>query len=67
MSAPGAFEPPKATVGAATVVRNDQGHVLLCHRDDADVWDLPGGFIGEHESPWESGVRETLDEARVHF
>lgn len=27
-----------------------------------DTWDLPGGWVETHESPWQAGVRECLEE-----
>lgn len=38
------------------------GAVLLCHRGDLDVWNLPGGQVEPGESPWDAAIRETLEE-----
>ena len=38
------------------------GRVLLCHRRDMDVWNLPGGAVDGGELPTEAAVRETKEE-----
>ncbi len=59
-------EPESWKMGAFTVIRNESGAVLWIKRTDMNVWNLPGGgaiFIGENEEPpWETAVRETLEE-----
>lgn len=54
--------PPNWTVGAFTVVRDDDGGVLWVKRRDYDVWNLPGGRSERGEAPWETAVRETKEE-----
>lgn len=48
--------------GAFAIVQNPAGDVLLCHRRDMDVWDLPGGRVERGETPWDAAVRETREE-----
>jgi ADP-ribose pyrophosphatase YjhB (NUDIX family) len=36
--------------------------VLLCHRRDRDVWNLPGGGVEYGELPTDAVVRETKEE-----
>jgi len=36
--------------------------VLLCHRRDYDLWNLPGGGVKKGESPWEGVIREVKEE-----
>lgn len=50
------------TIGAFGVIFNENDEVLLCHRRDKDLWDLPGGMVELGESPWEGVVREVLEE-----
>lgn len=48
--------------GAFAAILDDEGRVLLCHRTDFDLWNLPGGGVEEGESPWEAVVREVREE-----
>lgn len=50
------------TIGAFCVIRNDHGEILLCHRRDKDMWNLPGGRVEEGEAPWQAAVREAKEE-----
>lgn len=50
------------SVGAFAVILNAESHVLLCHRTDHDVWNLPGGRVEEGESPWDAVRREVEEE-----
>ncbi|MDQ7794506.1 MAG: NUDIX domain-containing protein [bacterium] len=49
-------------VGACAVILDAAGRVLLCHRRDMDVWNLPGGALEAGELPTEAAVRETIEE-----
>jgi ADP-ribose pyrophosphatase YjhB (NUDIX family) len=48
--------------GAFAVILDEQDRVLLCHRRDMDAWNLPGGGVEEHETPWDAAVREVREE-----
>jgi ADP-ribose pyrophosphatase YjhB (NUDIX family) len=50
------------TIGAFAVIFDDTSRVLLCHRTDRDMWNLPGGRVERHESPWAAVVREVEEE-----
>ena len=50
------------TIGAFAIVFDTQQRVLLCHRCDMDLWNLPGGGMESGELPTEAAVRETLEE-----
>ncbi len=50
------------SVGACAVILDAAGRVLLCHRRDMDVWNLPGGVVESRELPTEAAVRETKEE-----
>ena len=52
-------------VGAFTVIFDRDRQVLLCHRRDFDVWNLPGGGVEDNEAPWDAAVRETREEVGV--
>jgi len=49
-------------IGAFAVIFDDRGGVLLCHRRDLDLWNLPGGAVESGELPTEAVVRETKEE-----
>jgi ADP-ribose pyrophosphatase YjhB (NUDIX family) len=49
-------------IGAFAIILDDQDRVLLCHRNDYDLWNLPGGGMHLNEAPWECVVREVKEE-----
>lgn len=44
------------------IIFDGKQRVLLCHRRDYDLWNLPGGSVNEHESPWDAAIREAREE-----
>jgi 8-oxo-dGTP diphosphatase len=50
------------TIGAFAIILDDAERVLLCHRRDVDLWNLPGGGVEAGETPWEAVVREVREE-----
>lgn len=50
-------------LGAAVVVLDPDGRVLLTRRADFEVWCLPGGMVDEGESVQEAATRELAEEA----
>src|SRR5262249_4540775 len=52
--------------GAAAVVFNAQGEVLLQHRSDDGRWGLPGGALEPGEEPADTVVREVWEETGLH-
>lgn len=44
------------SLGAFAVIFDPQGRVLLCHRRDMDMWNLPGGGVESGELPDEAVV-----------
>jgi 8-oxo-dGTP diphosphatase len=50
------------TLGAFAVIFDEEARILLCHRTDRDMWNLPGGRVEKHEAPWEAIVREVEEE-----
>jgi ADP-ribose pyrophosphatase YjhB (NUDIX family) len=49
-------------LGAFAVIVDDVGRVLLCHRRDLDMWNLPGGVVEVGEAPWQAALREVREE-----
>ena len=52
----------KFTIGAFAVILNEKKEILLCHRRDYDLWNLPGGGVEKGESPWQAVIRESKEE-----
>jgi ADP-ribose pyrophosphatase YjhB (NUDIX family)/SAM-dependent methyltransferase len=50
------------SLGSFAIIFDPQGRVLLCHRRDMDMWNLPGGGVESGELPDEAVVREVLEE-----
>lgn len=50
------------TIGAFAILINEQGQVLLSHRRDVDMWNLPGGGMESRELPTEAVIREVMEE-----
>ncbi len=53
---------PKFKIGVFGVILDKDNRVLLCHRTDRDLWNLPGGGLEKGEAPWEGVVREVKEE-----
>jgi len=49
-------------IGAFAIILDAQGRVLLCHRRDHDLWNLPGGRLESGEAPWQAVTREVKEE-----
>jgi ADP-ribose pyrophosphatase YjhB (NUDIX family) len=49
-------------MGAAAVIFDADGRVLLSERTDGRGWNLPAGFVDADESPQAAAVRETREE-----
>ena len=52
----------KFTIGAFAIIFDEKNRVLLCHRRDYDLWNLPGGGVESGETPWQAVIRETKEE-----
>jgi 8-oxo-dGTP diphosphatase len=50
------------SIGAFAIIFDESGRVLLCHRRDMDLWNLPGGGMESGELPTEAAIRETREE-----
>jgi len=49
-------------IGTFGMLFDSDGRVLLCHRRDIDLWNLPGGGVRPGEAPWDGVVREVAEE-----
>ena len=49
-------------IGVFAIIFDEYERVLLCHRRDYDLWNLPGGGLEEKEAPWEGVIREIKEE-----
>ncbi|MEM1052887.1 MAG: NUDIX hydrolase [Pseudomonadota bacterium] len=54
-------------IGAFALIFDNQGRLLICHRRDHDVWDVPGGGVEPGESPWDGVRREVLEEVNIEI
>jgi 8-oxo-dGTP diphosphatase len=52
----------KFSLASFAVIFDDNAYVLLCHRRDLDIWNLPGGALESGELPDEAVVREVREE-----
>lgn len=52
----------KFTIGVFGIIFDKQDRVLLCHRRDHDLWNLPGGALESGEAPWDGVKREVKEE-----
>ena len=49
-------------IGVFAIILDEKDGVLLCHRRDYDLWNLPGGRLEKGESPWQGVIREAKEE-----
>lgn len=50
------------TIGVFAAIFDNKNRILFCHRNDYDLWNLPGGALEKSEAPWEGVVREVKEE-----
>jgi len=53
---------PQFIIGAFGIIFDEQKRVLLVHRRDYDLWNLPGGTLEDFESPKNAVIREVKEE-----
>lgn len=47
------------------LIFDDKRQILLAHRSDKDMWNLPGGKLENGETPWEGLKREVQEEIGI--
>ena len=50
------------SLAAFAMIWDTEDRILLCLREDMNIWNLPGGWLDIWESPWEWVIRETHEE-----
>lgn len=55
----------KFIAGTFAIIFDEQNRVLLAHRTDMDLWNLPGGGLEANESPADGAIREVKEEIGV--
>jgi ADP-ribose pyrophosphatase YjhB (NUDIX family) len=55
------------TIGAFVIIFDKKDRVLLSHRRDIDIWNLPGGAVESGELPTEAAIRETREETGLNI
>jgi len=50
------------SVGVFGLILDEKNRILLCHRTDRDLWNLPGGGLERGETPWQGVIREVKEE-----
>lgn len=53
---------PKKWMGSGALIFNEKGKFLIVKPTYRDFWEIPGGGIGENESPVETMKREIKEE-----
>ncbi len=52
----------KFSIGVFGIIFDEQNRVLLCHRRDRDIWNLPGGGLENGEFLLDGVAREVEEE-----
>ena len=50
------------SIGVFAIICNKKQQILLSHRNDMDVWNLPGGGMEDKETPQKALKREVFEE-----
>jgi len=53
------------TIGVRTVVRDDEGRVLLVRHTYSPGWHFPGGGVNKRETAIDAAVREVREEVQI--
>ena len=50
------------TIGVFAIILDGENRILLCHRRDYDLWNLPGGTLEQNETVEMGVIREVKEE-----
>lgn len=53
-------------IGVFGIIKDQENRILLCLRNDHDIWNLPGGRLEKGESPWQGVIREVKEETGLN-
>ena len=53
---------PNFSISVFGIIKDEKNQILLCLRNDYDLWNLPGGGLENSETPWQGVVREVKEE-----
>lgn len=53
-------------IGVFGIIKDQENRVLLCLRNDYNIWNLPGGRLEKGESPWQGVIREVKEETGLN-
>lgn len=54
------------TIGVFAIILNKDNEILICHRCDYDLWNLPGGQLEKNETVEIGVVREVKEETGLN-
>ena len=54
------------SIGVFAIILDSKKRVLLCHRCDYNLWNLPGGKLEKGEAPWGGVIREVKEETGLN-
>lgn len=57
---------PTFTIWVFGIITNKNNEILLVHRTDYDLWNLPWWWLEKWESPWDGVIREIREETWLH-
>ena len=50
------------SIGSFAIIKNENNQILMAKRKDNNLWNLPGWWVENLESPWDAVIREVKEE-----
>lgn len=50
------------SIGSFAIIKNENNQILMAKRKDNNLWNLPGWWVENLESPWNAVIREVKEE-----